>query len=104
MKVFMFPYYVTLESSAAFSPALFEELERLDVRLEAQWWDGTIEGLPKDEPAIVRASSILDYDWKLLGKFCEEHGHLCFYKDTLVTSTGEQDIRALLGKLSVFLA
>lgn len=104
MKIYLYPNYVSLGSAEYQSPSLFALLKDKGVEIEEANWQGNIASLPTDKPAIIRDSSVADCSSEELAEFCAQHGHLCFYDDSLVTQGGGLDnTEALLEAAEAFL-
>jgi hypothetical protein len=89
MKIYLYPGYVSLGSSAGGSPRLFRYLENeRKVKLEDMRWHGTLDSLPKN-PSMIRASSMMKCESYDLAKKCAELGHFCFYNDQVLLPNGE---------------
>ncbi len=103
MKIYMYPGYVSVVSSSAYSPKLFGLIKSLGVELEPAYWNGSLESLPT-EPCLVRASSKLPYTWWELAKKCKQLGHFCFYDDAVINDNGESNHEDLLLRAKEFFA
>jgi hypothetical protein len=87
IPMYMFPGYVTIESSRRFSPKFFEWLDQKGVVIERRRFDGKDpKTITSNGPAIVRASSVMDCSVQDLLDYCNRNGHLLFYNDMLVDS------------------
>jgi len=89
VKVFLFPEYIHLDRVEFGSPTLWQILKEQGIELEEMRWGGTLDSLPKDEPVLVRGSSMMACSWKELAHHCRKPGHFVFYDDQLVQHNGE---------------
>ena len=102
VKMFLYPNYVTLQSAQTFSPNLFQFLEEEGVELEEAYWDGTLDGIPK-QPAIVRASKKMECSPATFARRCQELGHLPYYDDRLILVNGDESGTRLIESAIRFL-
>jgi hypothetical protein len=103
MKILMFPHYIRIFSLELYSPRLHAHLVQREVMPQRVEWDGTLGSIPTSERVVVRASTMLTYDWDLLVEVCERYGHLVIYDDTLVHEGGVRDCDGLIGAVDEFL-
>lgn len=87
MKVFLCPEYIRMDSVKYGSPTLWRILKKHGIELEEMRWGGTLDSLdslPKDEPVLVRGSSVMDCPWSELVQCCKKSGHLLFYEKRIL--------------------
>jgi hypothetical protein len=82
VRMYLFPGYVTVSSARRFSPKFFQWLEEQGVEIVPMGFDDSnLRSIENDEPAIVRASSVMQCSMYQLLAYCNDHGHLLFYND-----------------------
>jgi hypothetical protein len=93
IKVFVYPHYITLVG--AFGPArrsggeaLKDALDAKSIELEREFWQGTLESVPRQGHHLVRASTMMSCNHRDLARLCAELGHLYFYDTGVFDATG----------------
>ncbi len=102
MKMCLFPSYRTRRFAESESPTVFRILEEQGVPIEDEQWMGTIESLPH-EPALIRASSMLEFRLEEFARRATALGHFCFYQDHVGMPDGQYRHDVLVSELLKFL-
>lgn len=93
MKVYLYPPYVSLSSVEAESEELCRVLKERGISLEEEHWGGHLDSLPTDHPVVIRGSSVMNCSVAALKEFCQKHGHLCFYYNSVWgTASGDTNV------------
>lgn len=100
LSVYLYPNYITLDTFKKESDVLMDIFAKAGFTFKAVAWDGRLETLPKKERVLVRASTMLDYEWGILDKECNRWGHILFHREIVLTNGSRKSSPADLIKIA----
>ena len=97
VEVYLFPRYVTTASIQADAKPIYDFFQKQSIELTPRYWDGSIEGLPKN-PSLVRASSQMYCTREEFYNACKSKGHVGFYECQSLTEEQEDLLQKLINE------
>lgn len=90
VRFFLPEYLIEVKPNNALPQVIREILRASGAEAEFHVWNGTIDGLPKDGPALVMAWANMGCTMKALSLECTRRGLTLFYQDLCFNAFGRK--------------